>query len=84
MFAAHVREMESIGAERILDAAQAAAAVHAGREWWDKMLARARGVAVEAVRRVVPLFTWNGRGINSSAGLRKAFSEGVTGGRVES
>jgi hypothetical protein len=84
MFIAHVQQLEVIRAERLLDAAQAALAQSQPQSWWDTMIAAARGVAVEVVKRAGPLFTWNGQSINTSDGLRKAFSEGVTGGRVES
>jgi hypothetical protein len=87
LFAAIVREMEPIRAERLLDAAQAASVPHMGKEaarWWDRTVAAARGLAREIVERAGPLFTWNGSAVNSSQGLRQKFAEGVTGGRVES
>ncbi len=84
VFEAYEAQLEPLRAERVLDAAQAASAIHAGREWWESMLARARGVVHEVVRRAFPMFTWNGAPVNSSASLRQRFEQGVTGGRVES
>jgi hypothetical protein len=84
VFAAHAKHLTALKAERLLDAAQAALAQTQPQSWWDTMIAAARGVAVEVVKRAGPLFTFNSRPINTSDGLRKAFSEGVTGGRVES
>jgi hypothetical protein len=83
MFTAHTRRMDALRAERLLDAAQAATAHYAGREWWDSTLAAARGVVAEVVRRTGPLFTWNGQGVNSSNGLRQRFAQHVTGSRVD-
>jgi hypothetical protein len=77
MFSRHVRELDRLKAERLLDAAQAATAQFQKAEWWDGMLARARGVASEIVAKVGPLFTFNGHAINTSGGLRRAFSEHV-------
>jgi hypothetical protein len=85
LFAAIVREMEPIRAERLLDAAQAASVPHMGKEaarWWDRTVAAARGLAREIVERAGPLFTFNSRPINSSAGLRAEFNQHVSGGKV--
>jgi hypothetical protein len=84
MFTAMVREMEPIRAERMLDAATAALAPHHKQTWWDDLLARARGVAVDLVKRAEPLFSFNGRAVNSSAALRHEFGQHVSGGGVES
>lgn len=83
MFVAHRKRLDALKAERLLDAAQAALAQSQPQSWWDTMIAAARGVAVEIVKRAGPLFTFNGVGINSSSGLRAKFSESV-GARVES
>lgn len=84
LFEAYEARLEPLRAERVLDAAQAATAMHAGKDWWESMLARARGVVREATERARVLFTFNGRPIGTSNGLRRAFGEHVTGGRVES
>lgn len=87
MFVAHDRMLDRLRAERMLDAAEVAAVSQMGKAasgWFDRMLAAARGAAVEVVRRAFPLFTWNGQGVNTSQGLRQKFAEGVSGSRVES
>lgn len=83
LFVAHTTHLDALRASRLLDAAQAAAAVNAPSSWWDALIARARGVAVEMVRRAGPMFTFNARPINSSQGLRQAFGQSVST-RVES
>ena len=84
VFESYERNMEPLRAERMLDAATAATAQFQKTDWWEGLLARARGAAAEVARRAAPLFTWNGAPVNSSQGLRRKFAEGVTGGRVES
>lgn len=83
VFTAHVKHMDALRAQRILDAAEAAAVQFHPLTWWDSMLARARGVVAEIKDRIGPLFTFNSRPINTSRDLRSAFSEHVSSG-VES
>lgn len=83
VFTAHIKHMDALRAERLLDAATAATAQFQKAEWWDRLVARARGMAAEIAARVGPMFTWNGSPVNSSAGLRRKFADGVNA-RVES
>lgn len=81
MFVAHTKHLEPLKAERLLDAAEAASVPHMGKEaagWFDRMIAAARGMAAEVVRRAEPLFTWNSQPVHTSAGLRAKFAEGVS------
>jgi hypothetical protein len=84
LFEAYEAQLEPLRAGRLLDAAQAATAQYAGKDWWDRMVETARGLAREATERARVLFTFNGRPIGTSNGLRRAFGAHVTGGRVES
>jgi hypothetical protein len=84
LFEAHVEMMPKLHAEMMLDAATAATAQFQKAEWWDRLVLRARGAATEVMRRAFPMFTWNGAPVNSSAGLRQRFAQGVSGARVES
>lgn len=83
VFECHVQQIEPLRAERLLDAAAAATAMHRKKDWWDDLLARARGVVREVVERAGPLFTFNGRAVNTSDGLRREFGQHVSGGRVD-
>jgi hypothetical protein len=87
LFVAHWKMMPKLQAEEMLDAATAASVPHMGKEvsnWWDRMVARARGVVRDVAGKLEPMFTWNRTPVNSSAGLRRAFAEGIEGSRVES
>jgi hypothetical protein len=83
VFEAYEAQLEPLRAERLLDAAQAASAHLAGRAWWDRMVAAANGIVSEVRERARVLFTFNGRPIGTSGGLRQAFGEHV-GTRVDS
>lgn len=81
LFEGYERQMPVLRAERLLDAAQAASVPHMGREaqgWYDRMIAAARGVVEDVVRRAAPMFTWNGRKLGSSRELRAKFNEHVS------
>lgn len=84
LFEAHIEMMPKLHAEMMLDAATAATAQFQEADWWDRLVARARGVAANAVRRAFPMFTFNAKPINTSDGLRRAFNQNVEGSRVES
>jgi hypothetical protein len=85
LFEAHLAMLPRLRAEALMDAAEAtAAATYSPEGWWERMAAIAKGAAAQLARRAGPLFTWNGKAVNTSSGLRRAFAQGVSGGRVES
>lgn len=77
MFEACVAQMDPLRAERILDMAQAAAAVHAKQDWWDALIARAQG-AKRAVAQAGG-FMFNGAAV-SFDGLFRRLSSAIGGG----
>lgn len=73
MFAMH-RQISRIRAERMLDAAQAAAYPHLGKgasEWFNGVLDRAHGVVATASGAMERL-NWNGKVVSISAFKRSA------------
>jgi hypothetical protein len=84
LFVAHWKMMPKLQAEEMLDAATAATAQLRPATWWDGLLSQARGVVRDVAEKLEPMFVWNGKPVNSSAGLRRAFAEGIEGSRVES
>lgn len=83
LFERYAEEMDSLRAERLLDAAQAATAQHQKEPWWDALAERARGVPSQSVEPVAQddKFMFNDKHVSFDAlftQLSRALGGGVS------
>jgi hypothetical protein len=81
LFEAHVREMESIRAERVLDAARAAGSPYQKEGWWDALITQAQGAGHQVAETAGQAtgFVYNGTRVGFDA-LYSSLSRALGGG----